>query len=386
MTRARKLPTGIDRIKTGHYRVRVSYEARQYTVGLFHTLGDARAALAIARSEIATRTFVPPAVRRQQWKDRASRDAASSMTVSQWSEKWLAALEREGRSGATIVTYRSALNVHILPALGDKRLVDVTSENVEDMLAAIPKTGARANAARVTRSMFLRAVDARAGGLTTSPVKIKIAKGATAAEPMDDDALPTPAQVRALTAAMPEHLRIAVPLAAWCSLRLGEVLGLRRRDFDLTDPEDARVQIVRQVNSKAGATITPPKSGSARRVAVPAALVPALQAHLAAHVGADPDAPLLPSPQNPARPISQSAFDRAWRLARDQVKRGLRFHQLRHLGLTAYARQGATTAELLARGGHKSSGVALRYQHASAARDRALTDKLNAAIRGGNDE
>jgi hypothetical protein len=35
------------------------------------------------------------------------------------------------------------------------------------------------------------------------------------------------------------------------------------------------------------------------------------------------------------------------------------------------------------RGGHKSLDVALRYQHADDARDRALTEKMNKLIGGG---
>ncbi len=41
------------------------------------------------------------------------------------------------------------------------------------------------------------------------------------------------AEVDAFTAAMPEPWRIAVEVAAWCHLRVGEVLGLERRDVDL---------------------------------------------------------------------------------------------------------------------------------------------------------
>jgi integrase len=39
------------------------------------------------------------------------------------------------------------------------------------------------------------------------------------------------AEVDALAAAMPEPWRIAVELATWC--RVGEALGLERRDVDL---------------------------------------------------------------------------------------------------------------------------------------------------------
>jgi len=48
--------------------------------------------------------------------------------------------------------------------------------------------------------------------------------------------------------------------------------------------------------------------------------------------------------------------------------------------LSKYAEQGATLAELLHRGGHTDVTVALRYQHATAQRDRALTELLSREI------
>ncbi|NLJ53639.1 MAG: tyrosine-type recombinase/integrase [Intrasporangiaceae bacterium] len=78
----------------------------------------------------------------------------------------------------------------------------------------------------------------------------------------------------------------------------------------------------------------------------------------------------------------QSALDRAWRSAREEAGRpGFRFHNLRHTGLNKYAEQGATLAELLHRGGHTDVTAALRYQHATAQRDRALTELLSREIR-----
>ena len=43
----------------------------------------------------------------------------------------------------------------------------------------------------------------------------------------------TVAEIEALSNAMPDHLRLLVELAAWCQLRRGELLGLKRRDIDL---------------------------------------------------------------------------------------------------------------------------------------------------------
>ena len=45
--------------------------------------------------------------------------------------------------------------------------------------------------------------------------------------------IPNLDQVAALAQAMPEHYRAAVTLAAWGTLRRGEVLGLNREDIDL---------------------------------------------------------------------------------------------------------------------------------------------------------
>lgn len=375
----RNLPRGVSH-DGDQYRVRVSYEARQYTIGRFDALGDAKAALAIARSEIATRSFVPNSARREQWRAARKREEAQSVTVASFAETWLDALERDDRSAGTLRTYRSTLKVHVLGSIGTRRLIDVTTTDVTQLLNAIPTRGARDNAARTLRSMFLAAVRARAGGLTESPVRVRIEKDARHIGEIDEAELPTADDVRALVDAMPEHLRIAVLLGAWGAARQGEVLGLQRRDFDgLTSDGETTMTIRRQWNSKSGG-YSEPKAGSRRRVALPSSIAPALVEHLRKFVPDEPNAPLLPSPQDPTRPRSQTSFDLYWREARDHVRPGTRFHDLRHVGLTEFARQGATTAEIAARGGHRSASVAARYQHASRQRDRVLADRLNETI------
>ena len=74
---------------------------------------------------------------------------------------------------------------------------------------------------------------------------------------------------------------------------------------------------------------------------------------------------------------SPRTLDRAWDRARRAVGRvDLRFHDLRHTGLTWSAGLGATTAELMYRAGHKSPVAAHRYQHAAQDRDEVLADAL----------
>ncbi|GAA2153356.1 site-specific recombinase XerD [Humibacillus xanthopallidus] len=384
-----KLPRGVTRYR-GRYRVRVDYEGHTHSLGMFHTLTDARAALDITRGQIARGRFVPPAERRSARQAEVARVEAQSVTLKEWSEKWLLALEANpDRSPATVVSYRSVLKNHILDDLGDIRLTDLTTERVADHLAALGRqrstrhpdarvNGVAPNVVIVLRSMLNAAVTAKAGALETFDFpKAPKHRRVRPEDEQGDVALPE--EVRAFAEAMPAHLRIAVPLAAWCALRIGELLGLQRRDLEyLDDPERAVLHVRRQWNVKANA-LTPPKASSTRSVAVPAALLPRLTQHLQIYTPSQRTAPVLTNGRGMR--VSQSALDRAWRAAREQAGRpGFHFHNLRHTGLSKYAEQGATLAELLHRGGHTDVTVALRYQHATAQRDRALTELLSREI------
>jgi integrase len=179
------------------------------------------------------------------------------------------------------------------------------------------------------------------------------------------------AEVHALADAMPDHLRLVVLLAAWCQLRRGEILGLRRGDTDLLHGTVSVVvtrtaTLTRQIIEKE------PKTKAGRRtVAVPSNVVFELERHLVKHVEPASDAWLFDCTLKELRG--------AWDRARTNLGlAGLHLHDLRHSGLTWSAATGATVAELMHRAGHKSPTAALRYQHATKDRDRALADALAA--------
>lgn len=374
----RRLPRGITAHR-GRYRVRVSWEGQLWSLGVYDTLTDARAVLDIARGDIARGRFTPPALRRQQAMERQAEEERRSVTLAGWCADWLTRLEANPkRSAATVVSYRSVLGNHVLPALGDVPLADLTPGMVADWLAELAErpsryeggvgSGVVRNAGIVLRSAINAAVKAGLREPFAFP-EIPAPDRVRPVEPGEEVA--TPAEVAALARAMPEGLGIAVLLAAYLSLRVGEVLGLQRRDLtDLDDPERATAHVRRQWNAKAG-RYTPPKAGSSRSVAIPGLLLAPLREHLRDRVPDEPTARVVD--------VSSSALDHAWRHARDTVKPGFRFHDLRHTGLTLYAQQGATVADLLARGGHSGIEVAVRYLHATAARDRELTARLHAA-------
>lgn len=370
----------------------MSYEGHQYQIGYFDTLSDARAALAIARGDAARGIFVPPATSKQARLLAAERERrAARMTLAEWSAEWLDRLADTGRTAGTVRAYRSLLDAHILPALGSEPLRAITPADVALFVAqlrALPATrtgrgngnGVAAPAARCLRACLNAAVVA--GHLETSPFKTPVPAERRARLEDDGSTIATPEQVAALARAMPDRLAVAVDLAAWCQLRLGEVLGLQRRDVEhLEDPNRATVHVRRQLNSKTSPpSLTDPKSDAGRRsIAIPPHVLPALRAHLERHTDPEPTAPVLRS--RTGGYVSQSSFDRYWRESRAVVGMpGFRFHQLRHTGLTIFAQHGATVAEIMARGGHRSIDIALRYQHASRARDRELAARMSAAI------
>jgi integrase len=57
--------------------------------------------------------------------------------------------------------------------------------------------------------------------------------------------------------------------------------------------------------------------------------------------------------------------------------KGFTFHGLRGVSATLAARQGATTKELMRRLGHTTADMAMRYQRAETARDRALANAMS---------
>jgi integrase len=183
------------------------------------------------------------------------------------------------------------------------------------------------------------------------------------------------AELKAAVAAAPEHHRLALLLPAWCQLRRGEVLGLQRRDVNLLH---GTIRVDRAVVRPmvGGVVVGPPKTPAGQRtLAVPANVLPVLKAHLEKFVAPDSEAWLFTSAVG--GPMLPSTLNRIWQRARRAIGRSdLHYHDLRHSGLTWSAASGASVAELMRRGGHANPTAALRYQHATEDRDRAIADAL----------
>ena len=96
--------------------------------------------------------------------------------------------------------------------------------------------------------------------------------------------------MNALADAIALRFRACTMLAAYCSLRRGELLGLRRGDLDLLH---GTLLVRRAVVSLRGGTLLvgePKTEAGYRRIAIPRLIVPDLEEHLDAFVAPKADA------------------------------------------------------------------------------------------------
>lgn len=176
--------------------------------------------------------------------------------------------------------------------------------------------------------------------------------------------------------------RALVLTVGFASLRTGELLGLRRCDVDLLHGE-VRVVVQAQELKGSGRTVVEHTKNEAgrRAVAIPAIVSTALEDHLATYSDPAADAPVFVGPEGTA--LRRATLSDVWRAAKRATgaPANLRLYDLRHHAATLTARMpGITTKELMARIGHSSWAAALRYQHATAERDRAVASFLDDVV------
>ncbi len=344
--------------------------ARHTAPDTFEAEIDAKAWLAAERRLVTDNAWTPPA-------ERTRRRGTSVATVGEHAERWLVraqARRQRPLRPTTVAHYRGILDRFIIPAFGDRPLSAVTEEDVEDWYADLEgATGAtlREHAYSLLRTIYLDA-ERRTKGVVKSPCKVE---GAGRARTVRKIEVATLDELEALTAAMPERLRLAVLLMAWCALRYGEAAELRRADVDL---RRGVLHVRRGVVRAGGKVIVGPTKSDAgeRDVAIPPHLVPAVKAHLAAHTAWGRDGLLFPAPDGGH--LAHSSF--LWHWNRAKVAAGrpdLTPHALRHTGAVLAAQTGATLAELMARLGHSTPQAAMRYQHAAKGRDAQIAAAMS---------
>lgn len=354
---------------------------------------DAEAWLTDRRREIDRELWSPPTTA-EQTKVAAARKKAAAIRFDDYARRWIETRTVKGRplKPRTVDHYQAMLDDHLLPTFGSKPVRDITMEAVDRWYAKTltGKPTMRAHTYSLLRTILEtartrdRIIDTnpcliRGGGTTTRKIKPKPA---------------TLDQLDTLTTEMPERYRLMVPLAAWCALRFGELIELRRGDVELVErveqDRDGKDVVMREglvkirrgaVRTDDGWVVGDPKSDAgARDVAIPPHIVPAVKAHLAStYVGPKTDSLLFAAQSGDH--LQPSTLYRHFYKARTAAGReDLRWHDLRHSGAVLAAQTGATLAELMARLGHSTPAAAMRYQHAAQGRDQAIAAALSAMV------
>jgi integrase len=333
------------------------------SIGSFKTKAEAEVAFAGAISAQQRGAWIAPE------KGRT--------TLDDYAWKWLdTRLTSRGERlrPKTRELYEAFLRLHILPTLGPVPLARLTTASIRswhaDLLTDGPGASSVAKCYRLLRTILNTAVED--GLIVVNPCAIKGA----GVEPADERALPTLAQVYELADTVQPQFRALVLLAAFGGMRRGELLALTRRDIDLLH-RTVTVRLQRQETKGGGHLVGPPKTDAGRSTLVlPSGLIPELEAHLSRWVASEMDAPIFGGVRG--GPLRVVVWQRDWTRARRSLGlQGVRLHDLRHVAGTMAAATGASTKELMHRLGHASPRAALRYQHATAARDEAIADGID---------
>ncbi|MHB1599610.1 MAG: site-specific integrase, partial [Acidimicrobiales bacterium] len=193
---------------------------RHVAADTYGTKADALAFLSRVETEIRGGDWIDPSVGHETFGAYGRRylDSGIGRTGKPWSP-------------TTKDLYEILWRLRLDPGLGAVELSSLTPERVRPWYTALtvaePGSTQPGKSYKLLRAILNQAVED--GLLRANPVRVKGAGRDTAVE----RPVAMPEDVAAITAAIDERYRAMVLLAAYCSLRFGELAGLRRRRVDL---------------------------------------------------------------------------------------------------------------------------------------------------------
>lgn len=272
-------------------------------------------------------------------RERADRSRGSwvdprgaERTVAEVAHRWLAA--NPSKKATSLAIDELTIRVHLVPALGSRRLGTVTQPDVQGLVNAwsahdAPRTVRRRYG--VLRAIFAYAV--QADWLGRSPCRgIKLPPVTTTRR-----MLLTPDDVGNLAEATPPDYRSMVWIGAVLGLRWSEVAGLRVGAIDMLQRKLTVAEAITRDGKGRPVSATPKSTASHRTLAMPDVLVDLLAEHLALRglTAADANRLVFEAPQG--GPLRYANWRRrVWLPATVAAERqGAGFHDLRRASATA---------------------------------------------------
>ncbi len=286
-------------------------------------------------------------------------------TLKEWQQTYLDDHCRANRQKpATLVMKESVFRVHLVPHLGNKRLHDITTADVQKLKGALahrsPKT---VNNVLATLSSALKAAN-KSGVIDEMPCEIELLRVHYGERSFYDFA----DYERLVEAAKKtdERALLVVLLGGEAGMRMGEIIALRWNNvlFDR--------RVVRVVESEWRGHLTAPKNGRTREVPMTDRLHTALKAHR--HLRGPR---VLVS--DDGKPITSRMIQRWMERVerRAGVDVGGRVHIFRHSFCSHLAIKGAPARAVQELAGHADLTTTMRYMHLSPAARVSAIQLLN---------
>jgi integrase len=243
-----------------------------------------------------------------------------SPTVAEACERWRAA--RVDVAETTRVLHRVALG-RVLPILGDRRLDELTMDDVNGLVVELTSTGRKRETIR--KSVKYLAAVLEENGIEPNPARDKRVR-LPHAEPVELEP-PNSEHVEAAIRLLPPAYRLPLLWLDWSGARLASVETVRTGDYD---------ELARRVRLRASTT----KTRAALWVELPDALADAIEATLPPRDDRDAAAPLFPGV---SADRLRTTIARACKAAGVPV---FSPHDLRHRRISLLHHQGRTWAEI----------------------------------------
>ncbi len=201
---------------------------------------------------------------------------AGTVTLGQYMERWLEDSVRDTVRQRTYERYEQVFRVHIRPALGQVKLMVLTSAHIRGLIRQKLDAGLSGSSVRQVHVTLNKALKQ---AVDDCLVPRNVAASVKAPRLRREEVRPLEReQVRALfEAARGERLEALYTLAVTAGLRRGELLGLKWEDLDL---EAGTLEVRRSLSdARSGRAFIPPKSGKGRQIRLARSATTALRSH-----------------------------------------------------------------------------------------------------------
>ncbi len=229
-------------------------------------------------------------------------------------ELWLAGPVLDLRA-TTQAGYRSAVDHHLLPRYGNRRLDGITADDLAALVRDLRQQGkSEATIAAVLGAVgrIYKFAARRLGFSAVSPVTLMLASERPKVSLAKRSPIFTPEQIEQTLAAATEPYRPLFTVAALTGARVSELCGLTWTDIRVDELDEAEITFAWQVDRKGNRRPTK-TDGSARTVPIPRDLALILARHKLASRQTTPESFVFAT--RSGRPLSQRNVARALRKA-----------------------------------------------------------------------